>query len=97
MLLITDNYMLPCLNKKLFGFECMGCGGQRAFYLFIQGEFVEAFKTYPAIFFLMPLFVVIIISIFYKFKYYNKIISVLAILSIVTLLISYIYKLLTNL
>ena len=50
MLLKIEDYMLPCLNKKYFGFECMGCGIQRSFALLIQGEFIAAFKMYPAIY-----------------------------------------------
>jgi len=44
--------MLPCLNKKLFGVDCMGCGLQRAIALIFQGEFVAAFQMYPAAFFI---------------------------------------------
>ncbi|MEO7978393.1 DUF2752 domain-containing protein [Flavobacterium sp.] len=45
-----ENYMLPCLFKTLFGFECLGCGFQRAFFLLLQGHFIGAFKMYPAIY-----------------------------------------------
>ena len=68
MLLFKEQYMLPCLNKKLFGFECMGCGLQRGISLLFHGEFIAAFKMYPAIFTLIPLAIIIITSFFYKFK-----------------------------
>ncbi|WP_375240011.1 DUF2752 domain-containing protein, partial [Aurantibacter sp.] len=45
--------MLPCLNKKIFGFECMGCGMQRSTLLIFKGEFINAFKMYPAIYTLL--------------------------------------------
>lgn len=92
-MLLVEDFMIPCLNKKLLGFECLGCGGQRALALLFQGEFVAAFKMYPAIYFLIPLFIIIAINIFYKFKNSNKLISILAILSVATILISYIIKL----
>ena len=92
-MLSPEDYMIPCLNKKLFGFECLGCGLQRSLLLLWHGEFIEAFKMYPAIFTLIPLFILIGINIFYKFKYANKLINVLAIISVTTIIISYIIKL----
>lgn len=84
--------MLPCLNKKLLGVECMGCGMQRSISLIFQGEFVAAFQMYPAIYSLITLFLFIGINIFFKFKHSNKIIGALAILTVVTIITSYIIK-----
>ena len=88
----VDNYMLPCLNKKLFGFECMGCGLQRSFSLIIHGEFVSAFYMYPAIYTLTPLVLVVISTFFIKFKYSSKIINILAIVSVLIIITSFIIK-----
>ena len=88
-----EDYMLPCLNKKFFGIECLGCGLQRAVTLIFQGEFVAAFQMYPAIYSLIILFIYIGINIFFKFKHSNKIIGALAILTVATIIISYIIKL----
>ena len=46
----TEDYLLPCINKKIFGIECLGCGIQRATVLLFRGEFIAAFKIYPAIY-----------------------------------------------
>ena len=94
-MLSPEDYMIPCLNKKLFGFECLGCGLQRAVSLLIDGEFYDAFKMYPAIYTLIPLFILIGINFFYKFKNANRIINVLAIVSVITIVLSYIIKLIT--
>lgn len=88
-----EEYMLPCLTKNLFGFECLGCGSQRALSLLFHGEFISAFKMYPAIYTLIPLFLLIGINYFVKFKNVSKIISVLAIASISIILVNYFYKL----
>lgn len=88
-----ENYMLPCLSKKFLGLECFGCGLQRSVVLLFQGEFLEAFKMYPAIFVLIPLFAIILLNAVYKFKFANKAINILSIISIVVILISYIFKL----
>ena len=92
-MLSPEDYMIPCLNKKLFGFECLGCGLQRSVALLFQGEFIAAFKMYPAIYTLIPLFILVGINIFYKFKNDSKIINVLAILSVTIIIINYIIKL----
>ncbi|MFI1771492.1 DUF2752 domain-containing protein [Thalassobellus citreus] len=84
--------MLPCLNKKLFGVDCMGCGMQRAALLVFKGEFVEAFYMYPAIYTLILLFGFIVLNIFFKFKHSNKVIAALAILTVLTIITSYIIK-----
>ena len=85
-----DDYMIPCLNKKLFGFECMGCGLQRALSLLLHGDFVGAFYMYPAIYSLIPLALIIITSFFVKFKYSSTIINTLAIASVVIIIVSFI-------
>jgi len=88
-----EEYMLPCLNKKLLGVECLGCGLQRSISLILQGEFVEAFKMYPGVYSLIVLFFFIGINIFFKFKHSNKIIGALAIITLATVVVSYIIKL----
>jgi len=85
--------MLPCLTKTLFGFECPGCGAQRALLFLFQGDFVAAFHMYPAIYTLVPLFLVIATNYFFKIKQATRIISVLSILSISIIVLHYIYKL----
>ncbi len=92
MYLQLEDYMLPCLNKKLFGVDCLGCGMQRALNLLIHGEFIAAFKMYPAIYTLLLLAGVIIINFFYKIKLAQKIISILAIINVLIIVISYVLK-----
>lgn len=87
------DFMLPCLNKKLFGMECPGCGLQRSFVLLSQGEFVAAFKMYPAIFPLLTFIIFLGLSIFVSFKNSDKIKMYLAILTIATIIINFIVKL----
>ncbi|MFV0541832.1 MAG: DUF2752 domain-containing protein [Aestuariibaculum sp.] len=84
--------MLPCLSKKLLGFDCLGCGLQRAFALLLKGEFTEAFYMYPAIYTLVPLAFVISFNLFYKLEYTKKIINILAITSVTIIITSFIIK-----
>lgn len=87
-----EDYMLPCLNKKLFGFECMGCGFQRSINLLLHGDFVGAFYMYPAVYTLLPLFLLIGLNFLFKFKNSNKIINILAIASVFLIITSFIIK-----
>jgi hypothetical protein len=88
---LTD-YMLPCLNKQIFGFECPGCGLQRAVLFLFQGEFLAAFKMYPAIYALIPLFGLLLINKFLSIKYANQLIIALSIGSVSLIMINYILK-----
>lgn len=87
-----EEYMIPCMHKKLFGVDCMGCGTQRAGYMVLQGNFVDAFKMFPAIYTTIPLFVFIFLHFIDKKRKYHKIIIFLAILNAIIMVFSYIYK-----
>ena len=88
-----EDYMLPCLNKKYFGFECMGCGLQRSIALIFKGQFLDAFFMYPAIYTIIALFGFIILNHFKNFKFGNKIIIILAISNVIIIIGSYLLKL----
>ena len=92
LLFFMEGYMLPCLNKKLFGIECPGCGAQRSISLLFHGEFVEALQMYPATFTIIPLLGFLLADNFYNIKYANKIIITLMVSSVVLILGNYILK-----
>jgi len=87
-----EDYMLPCLSKKYFGVECLGCGMQRATALLFKGEFISAFKMYPGIYPLAGLGIFLLLNFFIKFKYAEKIKAGLMILSIIFIVGNYILK-----
>lgn len=84
--------MLPCMSKKLFGVECLGCGTQRALILLLKGEFVEAFKMYPPIYTLVILFLFLFLHIVDKSRNYTRIVISLAIINLIIMILSYAYK-----
>ncbi len=90
-----EDFMLPCLNKQIFGFDCMGCGLQRSVALIYHGELLAAFKMYPAVYPLIALFIFIGLNIFFKFQHSNKIINTLAIVTISVIIGSFTLKLIT--
>lgn len=96
MLLSVNDYLLPCLNKKLFGMECPGCGMQRSFILLIQGEFTEAFKMYPAIFTLVLLAISFIADFMFNFKHFTIYRNILIGINLAIIIVSYIIKMQTT-
>ena len=93
MFLKLEDYMLPCLNKKLFGMECMGCGFQRSVALLLHGDFIAAFKMYPAIYPLFALLIYVLLNLKFKFNNAQKIIRLLAIIAIILIVSNFILKL----
>lgn len=91
-ILDVEKYMIPCLNKKLFGVECLGCGTQRALLLILNGNFSGAFYQFPAIYTTLLLFGFLGIHFIDKSRNYHKIIVSLAIINAIIMIVSYIYK-----
>jgi hypothetical protein len=88
-----EDFMIPCVNKTLFGIDCFGCGTQRAFLLILKGEFVEAFYMFPAIYTTILFFIILGLNFIDKSRNYHKIIISLAIINAIIMIISYFYKL----
>ena len=88
----VEDYMLPCLNKEIFGVDCPGCGLQRAMVLLFQGEFSEAFVMYPAIYTLLLLFGFLIADQFFTIPNANKISITLMVTSVVLILGNFFLK-----
>jgi uncharacterized membrane protein YoaT (DUF817 family) len=86
------DYMLPCVNKKIFGVECLGCGMQRSVVHLFSGEFALAFKVYPAIYTILLLLAVIFINFFVKFKFDYQLKIGLIILNAIVMVVSYFIK-----
>ncbi|WP_297986745.1 DUF2752 domain-containing protein [uncultured Chryseobacterium sp.] len=87
-----EDYMLPCLNKKLFGVECFGCGSQRAFFLILDGKFGEAFHMFPAIYTLLLFIGFVVINFIDKKRNYSTLLISLAIINTVIMVVSYFIK-----
>jgi hypothetical protein len=87
-----EKYMLPCMFKKMFGVDCIGCGIQRAIYFVLQGDFEKAFLMFPAIYTTILFFISIALFVIDKKHNYHKIIIFLAITNAVLMIVSYVYK-----
>lgn len=74
----------------------MGCGTQRSLNLLLQGEFVEAFKMFPAIYTLLLFGITITLHLIDKKRNYLKPIAILAITNGIIMTVNYFYKILIN-
>jgi hypothetical protein len=91
-----EEYMVPCMNKSIFGIDCMGCGTQRAIALLLEGEFIEAFKMFPAIYTLLLFGLTISLHLLDKKRNYLTSIAVLAVANGIIMVVSYFYKIYIN-
>ena len=87
-----EEFLLPCLNKQLFGFDCLGCGAQRALVMVFKGEFISAFRMYPAIYTILLLLLFLLVNLFVKFRGDWHVKAGLIILNVVIIITAYIYK-----
>ena len=90
--LVLEDYMLPCMSKRLLGMDCPGCGLQRSIVYLINGDFISAFKMYPAIYPMLLLFAFLAVDFFVKVKFANKISIFLMISTVVLILGNFILK-----
>lgn len=87
-----ERYLLPCTNKMIFGFDCPGCGLQRAVLLLLEGRFAEAFQMFPAVYSTVVLFTFIGLHFVDRHRSYHKKIIVMAIVNTVVLIAAYLFK-----
>jgi hypothetical protein len=88
-----EDFMIPCMSKKLFGIDCPGCGMQRAFVMVCKGDFTEAFEMFPAIYTTIPLFIFIALHFLDKRRNYHKLIVPFAVVNAFIMIVAYLYKL----
>lgn len=92
LFLALENYMLPCFTKQLLGVDCPGCGLQRSLLFLIKGEFIAAFKMYPAIYPMLLLMIFLGINKISTIKHSNTITIILMVSTVGFILTNYILK-----
>ncbi|MFA7674099.1 MAG: DUF2752 domain-containing protein [Clostridia bacterium] len=84
-----------CPVKLTIGFPCAGCGMVRAFLLVIRFRFAEAYAMHPGIYAVLITFVIFIIL-----RYFTdadpKWIKIAVLITLVFLIILYVYRLFTS-
>jgi hypothetical protein len=90
--LLSEKYMMPCISKQVFGIDCPGCGLQRSVALLLKGDFLASFQMYPALVPMMALFGFLALNRFISFRRANAITITLAGITVGTILINFIFK-----
>ena len=91
-----ESKMLPCTTKFLLGFDCPGCGMQRAFIALLKGDILLSFKLYPALLPLLLFFGLLVGSFVFSNQRLSKFTQLTGLLSGFLVLINYIYKLIIH-
>ena len=91
-MMALNDYLLPCLNKKLMGIECFGCGFQRSILLVFHGDFYKAFQLFPAVYPLILFFATAGLNFLDTKRNYGPLMIGLAVLSVIFMVVSYIFK-----
>jgi hypothetical protein len=84
--------MLPCPIHKLTGFDCPGCGMQRAAMELLNGNICKSILYYPALLPLILMFVFLSIYLIFKIKNGAKILKYLFIFNAIIIFVNYIIK-----
>lgn len=70
----SENFLLKCPFKFFTGYDCPGCGSQRALHHLLHGELKQAFSFNPLLVIAIPYVVIGILFEWFKLKYsYPKI------------------------
>ncbi len=88
-----EEYLIPCLSKEIFKFPCPGCGGQRAVLHLFKGEFVDAFFSYPAIYPLLILGLLLLNRVLLSSYQNSFLIRMFSYVSVAAILINYVVEL----
>jgi len=91
-----QNHLIPCPFKALTGFDCPGCGFQRSFIAFIQGDFGKSWNLYPALIPLLILFLFAGVTHKFNFKKLPLIFRIMVLLVGNFILLSYFLKMFTH-
>lgn len=85
--------MLPCPTKLLTGYDCPGCGFQRAFFMLLKGDFAGAFHMYAPVYTMILFSLTVLLHFTDKSRSYLNALKVTALLNAVVIVLAYIWKL----
>jgi hypothetical protein len=60
--------LLNCLFKEYFGYDCPGCGIQRAFLYLIKGDLEKSLILFPPLLLYIALLILLIFSVVFNFN-----------------------------
>ena len=91
-----ETHKLPCLFKACFGVICPGCGFQRSILYLLQGRVADSFYSWPALLPLLFFLCLMGLRISGMEKINNRMLKSVGFFCLITILISYLLKLITG-
>jgi hypothetical protein len=88
--------MLPCAYKYFFGIDCPICGSQRSLLLLMQGNFIESFKMYPPLIFLLLLVFFAVVYLIFPTIIKAKFLKQYAVVVLIIIAVNYTCKIATG-
>lgn len=88
-----EQHSRTCFYKENFGFDCLGCGFQRAIIELLRGNIWESIKQYPALIPLIILFIVLLSHLKFRHKHGAFAIKALFLLSVTLIVGNFLLKL----
>lgn len=96
MITWLQKHMLPCAYKYFFGIDCPICGAQRSLLLLMQGNFVESFRLYPPLIFLLALIFLVIAYLIFPKIIKARFLKQYAVFVLMVIAVNYAYKIATG-
>jgi hypothetical protein len=87
-----EQHQLPCIFKKMFHFDCPGCGFQRSVIELMKGNLGASFELYPPAIPIITLFSLLIVYLCKKWKNGPKQLTYMYIFCALSIVINYMYK-----
>jgi hypothetical protein len=91
-LMDLERYLLPCLNKQVFGIDCLGCGLQRSLIQVFEGNFKVAFIQFPAVYTTLLFLIVLVFHFVDQSRNYSKALIAAAFVNACIMMLAYFYK-----
>jgi hypothetical protein len=91
-----EQHMGTCYYRKYLGFDCLGCGMQRAFIELLKGNLWTSIQFYPALLPLIFTFGFLVLHLIFKFRFGAWVLKGSFILTILLVVVNFLYKLIAG-
>lgn len=90
------SHLLVCPSKYFFHLDCPGCGFQRSIIALLEGDIEKSIQLYPATLPILSCLIFTALHIKFDFRRGAFIIKSLFILSVLIIILFYLYKIFTH-
>lgn len=91
-----EEHQMECVNRRLFGVDCPGCGSQTALVQLLKGDIWGSIQTYPALIPLLGLIIFAVVQLIFRFKWGAKLAKYWLVFVAFIIISSYLFKMIKN-